>query len=158
MRILLAHRPDAVFHLPEHAPRTDLVVTGRPLFSWTYTTGEAEILGRQRTPGEVPHAVCVRVCAPFEVRKQRMMERLGSDNAERIADEIRSNDEAHAAIMRRHFDLRWTDSEHYDVVLNTKRVRVDTTRLPSLRMSLKNTAPATAVPRSQRPSSSRMKA
>jgi hypothetical protein len=36
---------------------TDLTVTGRPLFSWTYTTGEAEILGRQRTPGEVPHAV-----------------------------------------------------------------------------------------------------
>ncbi|HKE80391.1 MAG TPA: hypothetical protein VKB54_13825, partial [Solirubrobacteraceae bacterium] len=36
---------------------TDLIVTGRPLFSWTYTTGEAEILGRQRTPGEVPHAV-----------------------------------------------------------------------------------------------------
>jgi hypothetical protein len=36
---------------------TDLVVTGRPLFSWTYTTGEAEILGRQRTPAEVPHAV-----------------------------------------------------------------------------------------------------
>src|SRR5262245_21447142 len=25
---------------------------------------------------EVPHAVCVRVCAPFEVRKRRMMERL----------------------------------------------------------------------------------
>ena len=74
---------------------------------------------------EVPHAVCVRVCAPFEVRKQRMMERLGSDNAEHIADEIRNNDEAHGAIMRRHFDLRWSDPEHYDVVLNTKRVRVD---------------------------------
>ena len=29
---------------------------------------------------EVPHAVCVRVCAPFEIRKRRMMERLGSDD------------------------------------------------------------------------------
>jgi hypothetical protein len=36
---------------------TDLVVTGRPLFSWTYTTGEAAILGRHRTPAQVPHAV-----------------------------------------------------------------------------------------------------
>ena len=74
---------------------------------------------------EVPHAVCVRVCAPLELRKQRMMERMGCDDGERIAAEIRDNDEAHAAIMRRHFDLRWTDSEHYDLVLNTKRVRVD---------------------------------
>lgn len=74
---------------------------------------------------EVPHAVCVRVCAPFEVRRQRMMERLGTDEAERVAGEIRVNDEAHGAIMRRHFDLDWTHPEHYDLVLNTKRVAVD---------------------------------
>src|SRR6266404_3427361 len=52
---------------------------------------------------EVPHVVCVRVCAPFEVRKTRMMERLASDDEERVAEEIRANDEAHGAIMRRHF-------------------------------------------------------
>lgn len=74
---------------------------------------------------EVPHAVCVRVCAPFELRKRRMMERLGTDDGERVADEIHSNDEAHAAIMRRNFGLQWTDPEHYDVVLNTERVDVD---------------------------------
>jgi cytidylate kinase len=74
---------------------------------------------------EVPHAVCVRVCAPFELRKRRMMERLGSDDAEVVAEEIRNNDEAHAAIMRRHFDLRWTEPEHYDLVLNTKRISAD---------------------------------
>jgi len=74
---------------------------------------------------EVPHAVCVRVCAPFEMRKRRMMERLGSDDDAQVAEEIRSNDEAHSAIMRRHFDLQWTDSEHYDLVLNTKRVSVE---------------------------------
>jgi osmotically-inducible protein OsmY len=27
--------------------------------------------------------------------------------------------------MRRHFGVQWTESEHYDVVLNTKRVSVD---------------------------------
>jgi len=74
---------------------------------------------------EVPHAVCVRVCAPFETRKRRMMERLGSDDDAQVAEEIRTNDEAHSAIMRRHFDLQWTDSEHYDLVLNTKRVTVE---------------------------------
>jgi hypothetical protein len=27
--------------------------------------------------------------------------------------------------MRRHFNLQWTDPEHYDLVVNTKRVAVD---------------------------------
>jgi cytidylate kinase len=74
---------------------------------------------------EVPHAVCVRVCAPFELRQRRMMERLGCADEAAVAQEIRCNDEAHGAIMRRHFDLEWTYPEHYDLVLNTKRVAVD---------------------------------
>ena len=74
---------------------------------------------------EVPHAVCVRVCAPFEVRQRRMMERVGSDDRELVAEEIRNNDEAHAAIVRRHFDVSWGDAEHYDLVVNTARVRVE---------------------------------
>jgi hypothetical protein len=69
--------------------------------------------------------VCVRVCAPFETRKRRMMERLASDDEDQVAEEIRTNDEAHGAIMRRHFGVQWTDSEHYDVVFNTKRVGVE---------------------------------
>jgi hypothetical protein len=81
--------------------------------------------GATHLPRDVPHAVCVRVCAPFETRKRRMMERLESEDEARIAEEIRVNDEAHSAIMRRHFDLQWTDAEHYDVVLNTKRVAVE---------------------------------
>jgi hypothetical protein len=39
---------------------TDFAVTGRPLFSWTYTTGEAALLGRQRGPAQLPHASCPR--------------------------------------------------------------------------------------------------
>jgi len=74
---------------------------------------------------EVAHAVCVRVCAPFETRKRRMMERLSSDDEDQVGEEIRTNDEAHGAIMRRHFGVQWTDSEHYDVVFNTKRVGVE---------------------------------
>jgi cytidylate kinase len=73
---------------------------------------------------DVPHAVCVRVCAPFELRKRRMMERVGSADEARIADEILQNDEAHTEIMRRNFSVRWTDAEHYDLVLNTERVSI----------------------------------
>lgn len=72
----------------------------------------------------VPHALCVRVCAPFELRKQRMLQRLGSDDADKVAMEVRDNDEAHAAIIRRHFNLNFADAEHYDLVLNTERMSV----------------------------------
>ena len=74
---------------------------------------------------DVPHVVCVRVCAPFQVRKRRMMERLNTDDAAKVSDEIQANDEAHTAIMRRHFGLQWTDPENYDLVLNTERVNVE---------------------------------
>jgi cytidylate kinase len=73
---------------------------------------------------EVPHAVCVRICAPFEVRKKRMMERTASADEGKVTDEIRDNDEAHTAIMKRNFGVQWTDAEHYDLVLNTERVSV----------------------------------
>ena len=73
---------------------------------------------------DVPHVVCVRVCAPLPLRRRRMMERLDCDDEEAVAVEIRCNDEAHTAIMRRHFDVQWTDPENYDVVFNTERVNV----------------------------------
>ena len=73
---------------------------------------------------EVPHAVCVRICAPFEVRRRRMMERVGSYDEDQVGDEIRQNDEAHGAIMKRNFSVDWTAAEHYDLVLNTERASV----------------------------------
>jgi cytidylate kinase len=72
----------------------------------------------------VRHVLCVRVCAPFALRVQRIMERLQTDDRERVESEIRMNDEAHGAIMRRHFGIDWQDPEHYDLVLDTERVSV----------------------------------
>ena len=72
----------------------------------------------------VRHAVCVRVCAPRELRVQRMMERLRTDDADFVRKEIDLSDEAHAAIMRRHFSINWQDGEQYDVSLNTERVPI----------------------------------
>lgn len=73
----------------------------------------------------VRHVVCVRVCAPLKLRRERMLERLDTEDDARVTDEIQLNDEAHTAIMRRHFDVQWTDSEHYDLVLNTQRVSIN---------------------------------
>jgi hypothetical protein len=69
-------------------------------------------------------SLSVRVCAPLELRKQRMMERLRThDEDVRRRGDPRS-DEAQSAIMRRYFNVDWTDSSHYDLVLNTERVSV----------------------------------
>lgn len=73
----------------------------------------------------VPHVVRVRVCAPFELRVERMMERLNTTDKAAVEKEIRLSDEAIAAVTRRHFDVSWKDTEHYDLVLNTDRVSVE---------------------------------
>lgn len=73
---------------------------------------------------EVPHVVCVRVCAPNSLRVERMMRRLDTTDRDRVTTEIGHSDEAHEAIMRRHFNMQSTDATHYDVVLNTERMSV----------------------------------
>ncbi|OGA14446.1 MAG: hypothetical protein A3H32_17835 [Betaproteobacteria bacterium RIFCSPLOWO2_02_FULL_63_19] len=72
----------------------------------------------------VGHTVRVRVCAPRELRVQRMMERLQTHDESFVRREVEMSDEAHAAIMRRHFDIDWQDGEQYDVSLNTERVSI----------------------------------
>jgi cytidylate kinase len=52
----------------------------------------------------------------MQIRLARMMERLHTDDYGQVESEVRTNDEAHAAVIRRHFGVEWTDSEHYDVV------------------------------------------
>lgn len=73
----------------------------------------------------VGHVMRVRVCAPLEIRVDRMMQRLGSTDRPAVRREIELADEAHTAIARRHFHLDWRDAEHYDVVLSTERLSVD---------------------------------
>jgi len=72
----------------------------------------------------VPHVIGVRVCAPIELRVKRMMERLNTADHDFVAHEIRVSDEAHGAIIRRHFGINWRDPEQYDIVLNTERLTV----------------------------------
>jgi cytidylate kinase len=58
-------------------------------------------------------------------RVERMMERLGTDNRQVVENEILMAEEAHTAIVRRHFGVDWRDPEHYDVVLCTERLGVE---------------------------------
>jgi cytidylate kinase len=73
----------------------------------------------------IQHVICVRVCAPLKIRVKRMMERLNTDDAEFVTNEISLSDEAHGAITRRLFAINWQDPEQYDLVLNTERASVE---------------------------------
>ena len=74
----------------------------------------------------VPHVIRVRICAPFEVRVRNMMERLGTNDRAAIEKEMRLSDEAHSAIVRRHFGVDWRDPEHYHLVLSTANLPIQT--------------------------------
>jgi cytidylate kinase len=75
--------------------------------------------------GAIPHVIRVRVCAPLDLRIERMMQRLATDDRDAVRNEILMSEEAHGAITRRHFGINWRDPEHYDVVLSTERLSVD---------------------------------
>ena len=73
----------------------------------------------------IPHVISVRVCSPMDLRIERMMKRLDTDDRTFAESEIRMSDEAHSAIMKRHFNVDWQDASLYDLVLNTERVPID---------------------------------
>jgi cytidylate kinase len=73
----------------------------------------------------VKHAICVRICAPLELRVQRMMQRLDTDDRDAVLAEIRVSDEAQGAIAKRHFGVDWQNPELYDISCNTERMSVE---------------------------------
>ena len=89
------------------------------------STGVIRGWGAPHLLKDIPHVIRVRICAPFALRVERMMERLGSDNREAVESEIEMSEEAHSAITKRHFGIHWREPEHYDACLNTGRVSVD---------------------------------
>lgn len=72
----------------------------------------------------VAHAVRIRVCAPVDVRAGRVMGRYRIDREEAIR-RIRDYDQGVQARMRQMFDLDWTDSTLYDLVVNTERTTIE---------------------------------
>jgi cytidylate kinase len=72
----------------------------------------------------VPHIACVRVCAPFELRVKRLMERLETDDDGLARHEIEVDDAARSSRMGDHFNVTWGDPTLYDLTLNTERVSI----------------------------------
>ncbi|MGD9802191.1 MAG: cytidylate kinase family protein [Hyphomicrobiaceae bacterium] len=71
---------------------------------------------------DVPHVVCVRICAPMEFRTREMMRRLGTDDEIAARREIERSDAAHNGTMQRLFGADWTDATLYAAALNTAHV------------------------------------
>jgi cytidylate kinase len=74
----------------------------------------------------VSHAPCVRVCAPMELRVQRLMARLETDDEKLARHEIEVDDHARSSRMSEHFGVHWGDPALYDLTLNTERIPVPT--------------------------------
>jgi len=74
----------------------------------------------------VPHVPCIRVCAPMELRVERLMKRLETDDEKLARHEIAVDDHARASRMGEHFGVQWGDPTLYDLTLNTERLPVAT--------------------------------
>ncbi len=74
----------------------------------------------------IPHIPCVRVGAPFATRLKWVMNSLGTDDEDMVAEEIRHSDAAHRANMQHHFGIAWGEPMQYDITLNTERLSVAT--------------------------------
>lgn len=74
----------------------------------------------------IPHIPCVRVGAPFGTRLRWVMDSLGTDDEDMVAEEIRHSDAAHRANMQHQFGVAWGEPMQYDITLNTERLSVDT--------------------------------
>ena len=88
--------------------------------------GKCIVLGRggQTLLAGLPGILHVRIIAPQEVRKERIMKRYECDerHAERV---IQHSDHERAGFHKFFFDLHWEDPHLYDLVVNTGFFSVD---------------------------------
>jgi len=80
--------------------------------------------GATRLLRSIPHVLCVRVCAPMELRVAEIMRRLGIEK-ETAKREIDRSDAAHEHTVLRIFKSDWREPLNYDVVVNTEYVPVE---------------------------------
>jgi cytidylate kinase len=75
---------------------------------------------------DVPHVLCIRICAPMANRVAEMKRRLGVDDTKTIEREIQRNDDAHARVIQSQFQTDWRDPTSYDITINTGSISVAT--------------------------------
>lgn len=68
---------------------------------------------------DVGHVLRVRITAPHEARVATLKGRVKHPDEAKIEREIAFSDEAHGAIMRRHFGVEYRDPALYHLVLDT---------------------------------------
>ena len=101
-----------------------------------YQVGNVVIVGRggQALLADQPDVLHVRVVAPDEERIQRVKEELrlarqafkADIEVRRDAqDRIAMRDAASAEYLRRFYNIRWDDPQHYHMVLNTGKLSVE---------------------------------
>lgn len=74
---------------------------------------------------DVPHVVCVRICAPMDFRERELARRMGVTDVTVARREINRNDAAQNSVMQKLFAIDWSDPALYALVLNAARVPVD---------------------------------
>lgn len=74
---------------------------------------------------DVGHVLRIRVTAPHEVRVNNLMARVKNADRAKIETEIAYSDEAHGAIMRRHFGVDCRDPSLYHLVFDTSETPVE---------------------------------
>jgi len=73
----------------------------------------------------VPGIVCVRVCAPMEMRIAEMKRRMGIGDEDAVRREIERSDAVHDRLVRNRFNTEWRDATDYYMVINTGRMSVE---------------------------------
>lgn len=74
---------------------------------------------------DIPHALCVRICAPMATRQRVLVERGVAPDAGAARDLINRQDAANDGAMRRLFGADGKDASIFAMVLNTDRLSVE---------------------------------
>ena len=75
---------------------------------------------------DMPHVMCVRVCAPSPMREQVLVERGLAPDTAAARRWIERQDAANDGVMRKLFGSDGKDASNYSIILNTARLSVAT--------------------------------
>ena len=73
---------------------------------------------------DLPGVLHIRIIAPFDVRIQRIIDK-GKGGEKQAAEILRRSDRNSAGFIRAYFDVDWDDQTLYDLIINTRKLSVD---------------------------------
>lgn len=81
--------------------------------------------GAQVILRDIPGTLHIRVIAPYKARVSRLMEQKGCERKHAQRD-IQLSDRNSSGYIHTYFNADWDDSELYDLILNTRSMRLNT--------------------------------